>query len=71
MKLQTQYGKDAPWQDVHASDVPAISAMWRKSIAAATEQTPKALTEALERGEVVELVGKGIEWHDRIRKAVA
>lgn len=68
MKLQTQYG-DAEWQDVQASNVPVIAAMWIKSVAAAIDRTEQDVRASLERGEVIELIGKGIEWHDRIRAA--
>ncbi|MGH9706120.1 MAG: hypothetical protein ACRD5R_05130 [Candidatus Acidiferrales bacterium] len=71
MKLQTQYGKDAAWADLPASDVPMIADMWVKSVACATSQTSQAVLETLGRGEVIELVGKGIEWHDRIRRTLA
>lgn len=70
MKLQTQYGIDADWRDVHASNVPVISAQWLKSVASAVGKTVTEVTDSLERGEIIELAGCGIEWHDRIRKAV-
>lgn len=69
MKLQTQYGQDAEWRDVPASQVSAVAAQWVKSVAAAVDLTDQQVRAALERGEVIELQGKGIEWHDRIRAA--
>ena len=68
MKLQTQYGIDADWRDVQASDVPVIEKMWIASVVASTGKTETEVRAALERGEILEIK---IEWHDRIRKAAA
>lgn len=68
MKLQTQYGQDAAWRDVPASNVPVVAAQWIKSVASAVGKTEREVTELLDRGEIIEIAGL-IEWHDRIRAA--
>ena len=68
MKLQTQYGLDAEWRDVQASEVPVIEKMWIASVVASTGMSGADVRSALERGDVIEIK---TEWHDRIRKAVA
>jgi hypothetical protein len=68
MELQTQYGIDADWRAVPASNVPVIEKMWIATVAASTGMSETEVRAALARGEVIEIK---IEWHDRIRKAVA
>lgn len=66
--LQTQYGRTAEWRDVPASQVPAVRAQWIRSVASAVGRPEREVVAALAAGEIIELAGHGIEWHDRIRE---